>query len=174
MVIAPLDPATDSDAAWHVLVFGRLVYWHWLTFGALLIGAEMILPGTFLLWIGAGAVITGVVLALYPELAWQWQLAVFAGVSVVSVLAGRHVWRKFLRAGPDEPLLNQRGARMQGRTAALEEPIQNGRGRARFDDSSWSVRGPDLPAGARVVVTGVEGSTLVVEPAPENQASQAL
>ncbi|MHC8509513.1 MAG: NfeD family protein [Rhodospirillales bacterium] len=167
MIIAPLDPGTNSEIAWHTLVFGQLVYWHWLTFGALLIGAEMLLPGTFLLWIGLGAIVTGIISALYPDLAWQWQLGIFSGLSVISIVAGRHVWRKFSRTESDEPLLNQRGARMHGRTTLLEEPIQNGRGRARFDDSSWSVRGPDTPAGGRIIVTGVEGSTLVVESAPE-------
>lgn len=171
MIIAPIEPGTGSETAWYVLVFGRFIYWHWLALGALLIGAEMLLPGTFLLWIGIGALITGLISALYPDLAWQWQLAVFACLSVISILAGRQIWKKFHRETSDAPLLNQRGAQMQGRTAALDQPIENGRGRIRFGDSSWAARGPDLPAGAKVVVTGVEGSTLVVEPAPEQKAS---
>jgi hypothetical protein len=32
----------------------------------------------------------------------------------------------------------------------------------RVDDTVWQVRGPDSPAGARVKVTGADGSVLVV------------
>jgi membrane protein implicated in regulation of membrane protease activity len=40
-----------------------------------------------------------------------------------------------------------------------------GRGRVRIDDSVWQVRGPDAPAGPRVVVTGADGSVLEVKAA---------
>jgi hypothetical protein len=30
------------------------------------------------------------------------------------------------------------------------------------DDSSWRVKGPDLPAGTRVKVTGVDGVVFIV------------
>jgi membrane protein implicated in regulation of membrane protease activity len=32
----------------------------------------------------------------------------------------------------------------------------------RVDDTVWQVRGPDMPAGARVKVTGAEGPVLLV------------
>mgnify|MGYP006185886979 CR=1 FL=1 len=47
-------------------------------------------------------------------------------------------------------------------TFVLSEPIVEGRGRIRIDDSIWQVRGPDAPAGARVVVTGADGTILNV------------
>ena len=37
-----------------------------------------------------------------------------------------------------------------------------GRGRIKIDDGVWQVRGPDAPAGARVKVTGAEGTVLTV------------
>ncbi|MFD0936463.1 NfeD family protein, partial [Methylobacterium trifolii] len=37
-----------------------------------------------------------------------------------------------------------------------------GAGRIRFDDTLWRVSGPDLPAGARVRVTGMAGTVLTV------------
>jgi membrane protein implicated in regulation of membrane protease activity len=46
----------------------------------------------------------------------------------------------------------------------LVEPIVNGRGRVRLDDASWTVTGPDLPAGAAVEVTGADGVVLEVRP----------
>jgi membrane protein implicated in regulation of membrane protease activity len=47
----------------------------------------------------------------------------------------------------------------------LIEPIVNGRGKARVGDGEWLVNGPDLPLGATVLVVGVEGNTLQVQPA---------
>jgi membrane protein implicated in regulation of membrane protease activity len=40
-----------------------------------------------------------------------------------------------------------------------------GNGKARVGDGYWKVRGPDLPAGSAVRVTGVEGTVLIVEAA---------
>jgi inner membrane protein len=47
----------------------------------------------------------------------------------------------------------------------LDAPIVAGCGRIRVDDSSWRVVGPDTPAGERVRVVRIEGTTLVVEAA---------
>ena len=47
----------------------------------------------------------------------------------------------------------------------LEKPIAEGRGRIRLDDTTWTVSGPDLPAGARVKVIGSSGGQLTVESA---------
>jgi membrane protein implicated in regulation of membrane protease activity len=60
--------------------------------------------------------------------------------------------------------LNRRAEIYVGRTFTLERPIVDGRGRVRVDDTVWLVEGPDLPAGARVQVTGVANTLLRVTP----------
>ena len=65
----------------------------------------------------------------------------------------------------DEPLLNRRGEQLIGQVVTLEEATVNGRGRARVGDSLWRVTGPDLAAGTRVRITGIDHGTLVVEAA---------
>lgn len=141
--------------------------WSWWVLGLVLLAAEVVMPGVFLVWIGIAALLTGVLSLLFWNAAfWAWevQFVVFAILSVVAVLAGRHVMARSQTA-TDEPLLNQRGAGLIGRTGVLEQPIAEGRGRVRFDDTTWSVRGPDLPAGTRVKVIGSSGNQLTVEPA---------
>ncbi|RVL11686.1 NfeD family protein, partial [Sinorhizobium meliloti] len=59
--------------------------------------------------------------------------------------------------------LNRRGESLVGRTAVLEQPIAEGRGRVRLDDTTWSVEGPDLPVGARVRIVASSGRHLTVE-----------
>ena len=49
-----------------------------------------------------------------------------------------------------------------GRRIGLVAPIVNGRGRAKLGDSSWTVTGPELPAGEIVEVVGVDGVVLEV------------
>lgn len=141
--------------------------WSWWVLGLVLLAAEVVAPGVFLVWIGIAAILTGAVSLLLWEAGfwvWQAQFVFFAVLSVVAVFIGR---RLLARSGDtsDEPLLNQRGARLIGRTVVLEQPIVEGRGRIRLDATTWPVNGPDLPAGARVKVTGSSGSHLIVESA---------
>jgi membrane protein implicated in regulation of membrane protease activity len=43
----------------------------------------------------------------------------------------------------------------------LAEPIVNGQGRVRIDDTNWRLTGPDLPAGTRVKVIGTDGGAVL-------------
>jgi membrane protein implicated in regulation of membrane protease activity len=47
----------------------------------------------------------------------------------------------------------------------LDEAIINGSGKLKIEDALWDVDGPDLPAGAKVKVIGVNGLRLVAEKA---------
>lgn len=147
------------------VVLTELGPWSWWVLGLALLAAELLLPGVFLVWIGLAAIAVGLAsLGLWGNAWWPWevQLLVFAALSVVFVLAGRRFY-----AGPaggsDEPMLNQRGATLVGRIATLGEPVRDGRGRVRIDDSFWPVKGADMPAGTRVRITGADGATLSVE-----------
>lgn len=142
--------------------------WIWWIAGLILLAAELVLPGVFLIWIGLAALATGILsLALWEAGYWTWhvQLLIFAVLAVVATFLGRRYLSKD-DAGTDEPHLNDRAASLVGRIATLQEPIINGRGRIRLDDTSWPVNGPDLPAGTRVRVSTARGNELTVEQAP--------
>jgi hypothetical protein len=51
-----------------------------------------------------------------------------------------------------------------GRVFTLGNPIVNGEGKIKVDDSIWKIRGPDCEPGARVRVNGVDGVVLTIEP----------
>lgn len=141
--------------------------WSWWILGVVLLCAELAAPGVFLIWIGAAAIVVGVLsLALWDTTFWSWhvQLLLFALLSGAFALAGRRFYASRNQA-TDEPNLNRRGESLIGRTATLHEPISEGRGRIRLDDTWWTVMGPDLPAGTQVKVVAASGRDLRVEAA---------
>ena len=146
------------------MTFDALGPWTWLILGILLCAAETFAPGMFLLWIGLAALATGLLLFIAP-LTLAWTLMVFGLLTIVSVLLGRRFYGSRETDG-DRPFLNRRADALIGSTFTLEEAIKDGAGRIRVHDSVWRVKGPDLPAGARVTVTGVEDSVLLtIKPA---------
>jgi hypothetical protein len=139
----------------------HLAPWHWLLAAIVLMIAETLLPGSFLLWFGVGAAVTAGLLWLLG-LSWQAQWICFALVSIGSIVA----WRRFREQHPEQtshPTLNQRGQSYVGRRYTLGEAIVDGQGKLHVDDTAWKVSGEDMPAGAHVRVTGVEGTVLKVE-----------
>lgn len=141
-----------------------IVFWHWWVLGFGLLIAEVVLPGTFCLWMGLSAFVTGIAAWLIPGLHWQTEVVVFAVLSFVAV----GLWFRFKpmsKAAPDTGL-NQRGQGYVGQVFELVEPISNGIGKARVEDSVWRVSGPELPSGSKVRVKSVEGATLQVEALP--------
>lgn len=140
-----------------------ILFWHWWVLGFGLMIAEILLPGTFCLWLGASAFVTGVAAWVFPGLGWQAELVLFAVLSFVTVFA----WFRFRPAPKPEQDngLNQRGRQYVGKVFELVDAIDNGFGKARVEDTVWRVAGPDLPAGRRVRVTAIEGATLRVEAA---------
>ncbi len=142
----------------------QIDFWHWLVLGGVLLMVEVLVSGFFFLWLAAAAAVVGLTLWLaYPAMGWEAQVLLFAVVSVVSIVA----FRRYQRAHPprsDQPTLNRRGEQYLGRTFTLTRPIVNGTGELQVDDTSWRVRGEDLPAGTKVRVIDVEGVILIVAP----------
>lgn len=142
-------------------------FWHWWVLALLLIILEITLFGAFfLLWPGVAAVVVGVAMLIMPSIGWQMQLLIWAVLSVFFVGA----WWVYCKNNPvkasDEPLLNQRGEQYIGRVFTLEEPVVNGQGRVRVDDTMWKIESQeDFEIGTKVRAVSVDGTTLQVEKA---------
>lgn len=148
-------------------IVNELGPWNWMVLGIILLGAEIVMPGVFLIWIGLAALVTGVLsLVLWDTTFWSWQVQtlVFLALSLLSAWIGKRIMDA---SGDetDEPLLNRRQAQLVGRVATLEEPIRNGQGRVRIGDTLWRVTGADMDAGTRVRVAAENAGTLRVEAA---------
>ena len=138
--------------------------WFWLSLGGVLLAAEMLGAGGYLLWSGVAALLVGVLIWLLPPLSWASQRMIFAVLTVVVA----YLWWYWLRRRPaaasgGSPVLNQRNRQLIGTRATLTEPMHNGMGRINIGDSSWRAQAAeDLPAGTEVEVVAVEGVTLVI------------
>lgn len=146
-------------------LFAELGPWNWIVLGLVLMIFEVAAPGIFFLWFGIAALIVGALAILFGEalsLGWQVQVILFLVLSLIAVFIGRRLVGA-TDAESDEPLLNRRGEQLIGQVFTLEEATVNGRGRARIGDSLWRVAGPDMAAGTRVRITGIDQGTLTVE-----------
>ena len=143
----------------------NIVFWHWLVFGFVLLALEMLVPGTVFLWFGAGALLVGGLTYLLPWISWEWQVLLFALVSLSSLF----VWKKMRKGSPEDDTesgtLSQRGRGLIGRQAPLVEAIKNGVGRVQIDDTFWRVEGEDMELGSLIEVVEADGATLEVKKA---------
>jgi len=143
------------------LPVGDMAPWvGWMVFAVLLAIGEIILPGIFLIWIAIGAAITGGIAYLAP-IGVPLQMLVFALLCLIATWAGRR-WYRDNPVASDDPLLNDRAARLVGRQVVVVEAITGGEGRVRLDDGTWNAVGPDAEVGARLVVVAASGATLTV------------
>jgi membrane protein implicated in regulation of membrane protease activity len=135
----------------------------WILLGLVGLGAELLLPGVYLVWVGAAAVGTGF-LVLLLGLPFAGAVACFmalvaAGVTLSLWLKPRMLGAAWRVNAPEAGLAGRR-ATVIGTEAGLL--------RVRLGDSDWPARLPrgvaGAPPGTLVRVEAVDGTVLVVRP----------
>ena len=138
-------------------------FWHWWVLAVAFVILEIFTVGIVFFCLAIGAVAAGLLVLIVPGADWKIQLVVFA----VGAMAVAPAWKLYQKRRPapetDQPALNRRGTQYVGRTFTLEQAVVNGQGKLKIDDTIWKVEGEDLPEGAQVKVTGVEGTVLEIE-----------
>ncbi|WP_131781046.1 NfeD family protein [Legionella gresilensis] len=139
----------------------ELTYWHWLALALVLIIAETLGAAGLLIALGMAAATTGIITWLFA-ITWQWQLIDFSLLCILFAVS----WWFFIkkRTAKEPSLINKPFHSMLDQTVILVEPIKDGRGLIRINDATWFVKGPDLPAGTKVKIVAIEGTSMVVEP----------
>jgi membrane protein implicated in regulation of membrane protease activity len=134
--------------------------WLWAIGGVLLLIAEVIAPGFFLVFIGAAAIATGLFTVLY-DLGLVAQLGLFAIYSALFVLIFKRWYGE--PEGPAAGTINEPAGRLIGRSVTVVETVDDHGGRVRVGDGEWNARGGPAAPGDKVRVTSVEGNCLIVE-----------
>ena len=135
--------------------------WIWAIAGVLLLIAEIIAPGFFLVFVGAAAIATGLFTLLFG-LGTAPQLILFAIYSVLAVMIGKR-WYGEPEEVDENLRLNDPSRRLVGKTVTVVEAVDDHGGRVRVGDGEWNARGGPAAAGERAKVIGVEGNCLIVE-----------
>jgi membrane protein implicated in regulation of membrane protease activity len=137
--------------------------WLWLIGGIVLLIAEVIAPGFFLMFLGAAAFATGLLSLLLP-LSVPLELAVFALLAVIFVrVGGRRAYSTKYDYSTD-PLLNDRAGRLLGKVVTVVQAVDGNGGRVKVGDGEWSARGAPAAVGDRVRIVDIDGNCLKVEP----------
>jgi hypothetical protein len=144
----------------------QILYWHWVILGIGLMLLEIALPSFTALWIGAAAVIVGVLLYFLPGLSAALQVVLWTVLSA----ALTWLWFRFLK-----PLSIDKTKAGLSREAIVGEvgqvitvPIADRRGVLRFPapilgSDEWQFISQDkLSVGDRVRVTDLSGNSLIV------------
>lgn len=137
-------------------------HWLWAVLGLILLAAEMLLPGVFLLWFGLAALATAV-LTFATDPSVPVQVVNFVTLSLIFAYSAKR-WLADRPIESSDPLLNNRLGRLIGEVGVVSLPITGGSGRVRLGDSEWQAEGADVPVGGQVRVTGARGTALLVEP----------
>ena len=137
--------------------------WLWLIGGVVLLIAELIAPGFFLMFVGAAAIVTGV-LALALPIGVALQFAAFAVLAlIIARVGGRRAYASRYDHSSD-PFLNNPAHRLLGRVVVVVEAVDRNGGRVRVGDGVWPARGGPAAVGDRVRVVDIDGNCLKVEP----------
>lgn len=140
-------------------------WWHWLVTGLVLIGLELVIPSFTIIWFGLGAVLVGIILAIFPGLSIAGQILSWTVLSAGLTLA----WFRFFKprtrtvsGSSKDAVVDERGLVIVG-AATFEK------GRVRFQlpvlgADEWPCMADEpLEIGDRIRVVDVEGHLLKVE-----------
>lgn len=149
-VLAPKEESMDLET-WR---------WIWVIAALVLMVAEMLTAGFFMLPFGVGAAAAAVLAWLDVSLGLQWTTFI-----IVSVLALIGLQRFVKHEDEDQPLVGSN--RYYNQPALVLETIDpaTAAGRVRVGTEEWraTARSGSIEAGARVRVVDIDGTRLVVE-----------
>lgn len=135
----------------------------WLIVGLVLLIAEMFHGAMFLMWIGAGALITAFA-ALFIHTDWVLWI-IFAGSSVALLIASRPLARS-IHGRVTVPSNVDSLVGMQGVVLETIDPLAN-TGQVRIRSEQWRARSAaPIKQGAHVMIERIEGTTLMVKEVP--------
>jgi len=142
--------------------------WHYWLIGAFLLCIIEMFTGD-LVCLGLAIAAAGASIAASLGLEKAAQLGVFGAVGVIFIFGVRPFAKRHLYKASDPRQSN--AAAMVGLPASVVEPIPGGHdaGRVRIGAEEWravSAHGGEIPPGAVVTISRVEGATLVVTPVP--------
>ncbi len=137
----------------------NILWWQWIVLGIILVLMELVVPSFTIFWFGLGALVTGLLVALLPELPLKWQILVFS----LSSIGFTFLWfRLFVpRKKMKSLLMDEKSAIGQTGIAASRSLLPGQKGRVAFSvpvlgEESWSYQADEpIETGNRVRVVAI-------------------
>jgi membrane protein implicated in regulation of membrane protease activity len=161
---------SDLSGIWNFGPSGMQAFWIWLTFGVVMLAAEVFLGTQWLLWSAAAAGVVAVACLTGAPLGVIGQVIVFALLSLVMTL----LTRRFLKTAALHGDINDQQARLTGKQAQVLSgfDVTGGErtGRVVFDGVEWPavLRDEDeaaVTAASSVIIERVHEGRLYVRAA---------
>jgi len=143
-----------------------LLYWHWILLGIALVLMEIALPSFITLWLGAAAIVVGLLLLAMPDMSFTLQILIWTVMSVLLTWG----WFKFMKPlSVDRTMAGLSREQIIGQAGqVLRVPLDGGKGLLRFPapilgaDEWQFISQDELKVGDRVRVTELSGNSLIV------------
>lgn len=145
----------------------QIEWWHWIIAGFCLIGLELFVPSFTIIWFGMGALVVGVLIAVWPAFPLGGQILTWSIASICFTVA----WFKYFKPGKDrthagmskEGIVGETGIIIRGTDDSYEKGIVRFRISVLGADE-WSCYAEDvLHLGDNVRVMDIEGQILKVK-----------
>ncbi len=143
-------------------------YWEpylWILAGILLILGEFLIPGTFVVFIGIGALVTGIVSLLFP-LTLLYQIILLSITTAISIAFGSVAIRNLFSFTVSEDLLEKEPYKNEIVPVVRDILVNQKGGRIRYQGTEWDAYTTKerIPAGEKVRILNREGILFLVEP----------
>jgi len=148
-----------------------MTWWMWIVAGLLLLGIELLTPGSlFWIFFAVGAAAAGLAAALFPELPLAALALVFSAVSLVSLaLFRKPLLERMNRQMPPEDSVDNLEREV---AVALMDIAPGAVGKAELRGAAWTAANASsvpIAAAQRCRVDRVEGLTLILRAESESR-----
>ncbi|MBQ7252700.1 MAG: NfeD family protein [Kiritimatiellae bacterium] len=139
--------------------------WIWIVSGLLLVLAEFVIPGLVVCFFGAGAILTGLALMVFPGLPAAGQLAIFLALSIALLAGVRRYLPDAFRGDEKKRAGNPDDDAVAGEIAEVVEAVSPELpGKVAFRGTEWRAKSDEaLAKGEWAEVVRRENLALVVK-----------
>jgi len=144
----------------------QIEWWYWIIAGFCLIGLELVIPSFTIIWLGMGALVVGILKAVWPGFPVAGQLLLWS----ISSIAFTVMWFKYLRPKKDqtsagrskEGIVGETGIIIRGTTDTYQKGVVRFRISVLGADEWTCYADEPLQVGNDVRVIDIEGQILKV------------
>lgn len=143
----------------------QILWWHWVVLGIVLMLLELAVPAFFLIWFGLGALIVGMLVAVFSSAPFALQILAWTAFSLLFIW----LWFKVFKPNIYKSRAGMARGSLIGEVGLVTRDIRPyEKGQIRFQkpilgDEVWeSVADEEIRVGERVRVLEVEGNTVRV------------